>query len=87
MGVSYTAEREEHSDESSRGPGTPLDLRRPIPVSPQEPQAILTVGDNLSDFLKNMGATWSVVNTKVAEKTSQFMPVTGVSGEIQRHAF
>ena len=53
-----------------RGQGTPLDLRRPILISPQEPRVTLTVGNKLIDFLIDMGATYSVVNTKVAQKTS-----------------
>ena len=34
-----------------RGQGTPLDLRRLILISPQEPWATLTVGKKLIDFL------------------------------------
>ena len=43
----------------------------------------LTVGNKLTDFLIDTGATYSVVNTKVAQKTSQSIPVTGISGEVQ----
>ena len=44
----------------------------------------LTVGNKLIDFLIHTGATYSVVNTQVAQKTSQSIPtVTGVSGKIQ----
>ena len=64
-------------------PGVPLDLRRPIPISPQEPQVTLTVEAKLIDFLIDTGATYSVVNIKVAQKTSQSILVTGVSGEVQ----
>ena len=34
-----------------RGQGTPLDLRHPILISPQEPQVTLTVGNKLIDYL------------------------------------
>ena len=39
------------------------------------------------DLLIDTGATYSVVNIKVAQKTSQFIPVTGVSGEVQNRLF
>ena len=64
-----------------------LDVRRPIPISPQESQVTLTVGDKLIDFLIAMGATYPVVNTKVVQKTSQSILVKGVSGEVQNHSF
>ena len=54
----------------------------PILISPQEPQVTLTVRDKLIDFLLDLGVTYSVVNTKVAQKTSQSIPVMGVSGEV-----
>lgn len=49
-GASHMVEREEHSDEW-RGPRSPLDLRHPVPVSPQEPWGTSTGGkvDWLSD--------------------------------------
>ena len=80
-------EREEHSNDEWRYLGAPLGLRHPIPISPQEPRVTLTVGDKLIDFLIDTGATYSVVNTKVAQKTSQSITVTGVSGEVQNHSF
>ena len=55
--------------------------------APQEPRVTLTVADKLIDFLIDTGATYSVVNTKVAQKTSQSIPVTGVSGEGQNCSF
>ena len=45
------------------------------------------MGDKLIDFLIDTGITYSVVNTKVAQKTSQSIPVMGVSGEIQNCYF
>lgn len=86
LGAPRIVKGEEHSDEC-RGPGAPVDLRLPIPISPQEPQVALTVGDKPIDFLTDMGATYSVVNTKVAPKTPQSIPVTGVSGEVQKRSF
>ena len=67
--------------------GAPLDLMHQIPISPQESRATLTVQNKLIDFLIDMGATYSVVNTKVAQKTSQSIPVMGVSGEVQNRSF
>lgn len=81
MGTSHIVEREDCSDEEWIGPETPLELRLLIPISPQEPQVTLTVGDKLTDFLLGTGATYSVVNTKMAQKTPQSIPVTGVSGQ------
>lgn len=52
-----------------------MDLRCPIPISPQKSQVTLTVGDKLMDSLIDMGVTYSVVNTKVAQKISQSIPV------------
>ena len=49
-----------------------MDLRRLILISPQELQVTLTVGKKLTDFLIDMGATYSVVNTKVVQKTSVY---------------
>ena len=77
-------EREDHPDlmkwpRGSLGLEALLDLRHPIPVSPQEPQVKLTVGNELIDFLINTGTTYSVVSAKAAQKTSQSIPVTGVS--------
>ena len=60
-----------------------MGLRRPILISPQEAQVTMTVGNKLIDFLIDMGATYSVVNTKVAQKTPQSILVMGVSGEVQ----
>ena len=48
-----------------------MDLRHPIPISPQEPWVNLTAGYKLIDFLIDISATYSVVNNKVAQKTSQ----------------
>lgn len=62
-------------------PKVPLDLRCPIPISPLEPWVTLMMGDKLIDFLVDTGATYSVVNTRVAQKTSQSLLVSGVSGE------
>ena len=45
------------------------------------------MGNELIDFLIDTGATDSVVNTKVAQKTSQSIPVTEVSGEVQNRLF
>ena len=47
-----------------RGQGTPLDLRRPILISPQEPRVTLTVGNKLIDFLINTGDLKRLVNIK-----------------------
>ena len=44
-------------------------------------------GDKLIDFLIDTGATYAVVNTKVAEKTSQSILVMGVSGQVQNRSF
>ena len=74
IGTSDTIERDEHSDEEWRGLGAPLNLRHPIPIFPQKPQVTLT-GDKLIDFLIDTSATYSVVNTKVAKKISQSIPV------------
>ena len=70
-----------------KSPGDSLGLEASILISPQEPQVTLTVGNKLTDFLIDMGATYSMVNTKVAQKTPQSIPVKGVSGEVQNHLF
>ena len=70
-----------------RGQGTPLDLRRQILISPQEPWVTLTMGNKLTDFLVDTGATYSVVNAKVAQKTSQSILLMGGSGEVQNPSF
>ena len=70
-----------------RGQGTPLDMRCPILILPQESPVTLTVGNKLIDFLIDMGATYSVVNTKVTQKTSQCILVTGVCGDTQNRSF
>ena len=63
-----------------------MDLRHPIAISLQEPWVTLTVQDKLIDFLIDTGATYSVVNPRVAQKTSQSIPVIGVSEEVQSHS-
>ena len=47
----------------------------------------MAVGKELLDFLVDTGATYSVLNTKLAKKTSRSTLVTGVSGESQNHSF
>ena len=60
--------RVEHSDEDWRCPGTILDTKHCIPISPQGLWAQLTVGNKWVDFLADTGATHSVLNTKLAQK-------------------
>ena len=59
-----------------------MDLRHPITISPQEPKVKLTVGNDLIDFLIDKGATYIMVNTGVAQKTSLSISVTKVSKEV-----
>ena len=63
---------------------TPLDLWCWILISPEESQVTLTVENKLNDFLIDTGATCSMVNISVDQKTSKSMPVTGVPGEIKK---
>ena len=63
------------------------DLRHPITISPQEPKVKLTVGNDLIDFLIDKGATYFMVNTRVAQKTSRSISVTKLSKEVQNHSF
>lgn len=44
------------------------------------------MGSKLIDFLIDTGTTYSVVSTKLTQKTSQFTPITGVSEEAQNHS-
>ena len=64
-----------------------LGLRHSIPISPQEPQVTLIVGDKLIDFLIDTCATYSVVNSKVAQKISKSILFMGISGEVQNYSF
>ena len=80
-------ERGDYSDEGWRGPEAPLYLRHSIQISPQEPWVQMTVGNELIDFLVDTGTTYSVLNTKLAKKTSRMTPVTGLSGETQDGSF
>lgn len=61
-------------------PEAPLSLKKPTVISPQEPQVTMTVGTKLIDFLKDTGATYSLLNTKLASTSPRTMTVTGVSG-------
>ena len=77
-GTSHMVERGEYSDDEWRVPGAPLDFRHLILISPQEPWVTLPVGKKLMDFLIDTGASYSAVNTMVAQKTFQCIPVMGV---------
>lgn len=63
-------ERGRHSDDEWRDLGAPLDLRCLIQVSPQEPWVTVMVGNELTDFLIDTGATYSVVNQGGTENIS-----------------
>ena len=55
-------ERGRHSDDERRDLGAPLDLRYLIQMSRQEPWVTVTVGNELIDFLIDIGVAYSVVN-------------------------
>ena len=61
-----------------KSPRAPLDFMHLILISPQEPWVTLPEGNKLMGFLIDTGATYSAVNTTVAQKTSQCIPVLGV---------
>ena len=64
-----------------------LALEAPNSNFPTGTPGKVDTGNELIDFLIDMGAIYSVVNTKVAQKTCQSISVMGVSGEIQNHSF
>ena len=43
--------------------------------------------NKLIEFLVDMGDTYLVLNTKLTKKSSAVMPVTGVTGQLQKQAF
>lgn len=47
----------------------------------QEPRGQLTVGNKLTDFLVDEGATHSALNTKLTQNSPAAVPVTGVTGQ------
>ena len=77
----------ERDDDEWRGSDSLLDLRHPITISPQEPKVKPTVGNDLIDFLMDKGATYFMVNTRVAQKASRSISVTKVSKKVQNHSF
>lgn len=56
-------------DDEQRYLEVPLNLSKPIKISPQEPQVQLTVGNKLINFLVNTDATYAVLNTPEAQST------------------
>ena len=64
-----------------------LDIKHPISIFPQEHWVQLTVQNKFVDFLVDSGSTYLVLNTKLAQKTLNSTPVTGVSSEVQNYVF
>ena len=55
--------------------------------APNSNFTIGVLGNELIDFLIDTGVTYSVVDIKVAQKTSQSVLVMGVSGGVRNHSF
>ena len=61
--------KEGKSDDKLGHPGAPLDISRPITISPWEPWVQLMVRNMPTDFLVDTGATYSVLNSKLTKKS------------------
>ena len=57
-------------------PGNSLGHKTPVPISPPEPQAQVTVGNKLVAFLDDTRVTYSVLNIKLAQKKLQTQPLS-----------
>ena len=77
-------DRKEESHDKWGGPTAPLGISQPITISPQESWVQLTVGNKLIDFLVDTGATYSLLNTKLTNRSSAAIMVTGVTGQLQK---
>lgn len=69
------------------GPGVPPNSRNTLHISHMGPKVMMTVANQLLDFLVDTGATYSVINTWLSKLSSETIKVTSVSGETLKRPF